>query len=222
MKKTVFVSVVAVFLAIGNVKAQVDFNLWSFEKWQENITFSENFDAKPEFAGGEKALFEYFECKIHVPDNVSILFERLLGKMICTINIDENGKASNVALMSGDFSAQQYFNAGENWSEKEGFEFMRKQIIALVDAMPSWTPAELNGKNVKSQITFAVQYDLKESLPNVFLLDGKSISLHKYFNTKAVPVQNVALAKNSFSKEEIKRNQLFNDKKVNIMYLTAE
>ena len=218
MKKTVFVSVIAVFLAM-NLNAQVD--IWDFAKWQENVAFSADFDVKPEFAGGAEALFEYFEGKIQVPDDVAIMFEQLQGRMHCALNIDENGKASVVALISGDFSAQQYFNTGEKWSEKDGFEFMRNQIFALVKEMPNWTPAELNGKNVESKISFYVQYDLKESLPNIFLLDGKVISLHKYFNTKTISSQSKALEKNSFSKEEIKRNQLFNDKKANIMHLTA-
>jgi len=222
MRKTILLSVIAAFLAI-NVNAQSDdekSKLWDFDEWQKNIrVVVKKADTKPEFQGGFNALFNYFDNKIQVPDSVQIIYSDLSGRLFCIVDIDENGKITNVDLSLGNIERGGFFSGGfmanTKTSEKDGtFEFIRSQMFALVKSMPNWTPAKLNGKNVKSTIDFAIQYDLKESMPNIYMLDGKEITEEEYWgnmmggHTKFISV--------------MKRNQLFEGKKVNIAFLTTK
>ena len=80
MKKSIVLSIIAAFLAI-NVNAQVD--------------------VKPKFQGGEKAFFQYFENKIQMPKKVKC--KDLSYKTFCTLDIDENGKITNVTFKDAFF-----------------------------------------------------------------------------------------------------------------------
>ena len=151
MKNTILVLVVA-FLAI-NANAQEDDR---YNDWQDENTVSAS-AVKPKFQGGEKALFQYFDNKIQMSDKIKC--KSFSCKTFCTLDIDENGEIINVTFKSGGFKTHEYSNNGEKWSEEHGFDFINNQILAVLKNMPNLTPAKLNGKNVESKITIAVQYE---------------------------------------------------------------
>ena len=223
LKSIMLAFVIAMISATGtNANAKSDLKLWNFENWQKNIIFDvKKFGVKPEFQGGNEALFKYFENKIQVPDNEQIIYKDLSGRVFCTLNIDDNGN-----FLCADFSYEtrksrdgffsgSFMSFGSKTSEKCGFAFIENQILALLKNMPSWKPAKFNRKNVASTIIFAIQYDIKESLPNIYMLDEKEITEEEYW---------ASISKNghlSYRKTIIKRNQLFEEKRVNIMYLST-
>jgi len=156
MKKTVFISVIAAFLAIGNVNAQSEDE--GYSGWrQEDAATSSDVYVKPKFQGGEKAFFQYFENKIQMSEKIKC--KSFSCKTFCTFNIDENGEITDVAFQYGGFKTSEYYNNGEQWSYEHGFDFINNQILAVLKDMPNLIPAKLNGKNVASQIKFAVQYE---------------------------------------------------------------
>jgi len=221
MQKKIFLSVIATFLAIGNVNAQnvdEEFKLWDFDDWQKNIVVSPNVDKKPEFQGGDKALFQYLKNIIEVPDSVQVIYTSMTSRVFCTLDIDENGKITNIDLHIGNgwFRGGFYCNCKSpkddcpycKRSKREGlaFEFIENQILTCVAFMPNWTPAQKNGKVVASTMNFAIQYDIVENVPNIFFLDGKEITEDEFWeNMKLTTI--------------IKRNQLLDGKRVNIAYL---
>lgn len=227
MKRKIFVFVIATFMAIGNVNAQSDdeeFKIWDFDEWQKNIVVFPKVDMKPEFIGGDKALFQYFENAIEVPDSIQIIYISMTSRVFCAIDIDDNGKITNVDLNIGTLERSGWFSGGFycnckrpeddcpycKRAKREGlaFDFIENQILALVENMPIWTPAKKNGINIESTINFAIQYDIVESVPNIYFLDGKEITEDEFWDN--MELTNV-----------IKRNQLLDGKRVNIAYLTT-
>ena len=160
MKKSILLSVIAAFLAI-NVNAQSDFNskLWDFNEWQKNIVVTSKVDEAPKFESNEKALFHYFDNKIQMSKKIKC--KDFYYRIFCIVDIDENGKITNVTFKDSWFLTHEYHNYGEIHNEKNGFDFINNQILTIIKDMPNWTPAKLNGKNVASTIKFPIQYEYK-------------------------------------------------------------
>ncbi|MDR2841223.1 MAG: energy transducer TonB, partial [Paludibacter sp.] len=164
------------------------------------------------------ALFNYFKDKIIISDDKEIvLLNSLAGRSTCEFTIGTNGFVKNIkyAESSYDMTVGAFIIQSEDFEKGQfGFPFINKQILSLITSMPQWKPAKINGENIESTITLTVQYDLKESLPVIFFVNNKEVTQNEYFDSRTQAV--------SIIQSEIKRNQIYNGKKVHICSITTQ
>lgn len=96
---------------------------------------------KPEFPGGDAALFKYVSDSIRYP---SLARENgIQGKVIVSFLINKDGSINDVKVLRG---------IGGGCDE---------EAVRLVKAMPNWTPGRTNGKNVNVKYTQPVNFSLR-------------------------------------------------------------
>lgn len=95
----------------------------------------------PMFPGGEKNMFRFIADNLKWP-----LFEyegsHFQGRVIIRFIVTEEGKITNIKVIKGI---------------DQGLD---KEAIRVVESMPDWTPAKIEGKNVKCYYTLPVVFRL--------------------------------------------------------------
>lgn len=102
----------------------------------ESVIF-EKAEVMPQFENGEAGLLDY------IKSGTAFIPDTLVGKkatVIVKFYINTLGDAKNPKILKTD---------------NPSFEL---QTIMLIDGMPKWTPAKLNGKEVNCYITLPVKY----------------------------------------------------------------
>ncbi len=93
------------------------------------------------YPGGEKAMKEFLSANMSYPNIARV--NKVEGNVVCKFIVNENGKIKNAEVINGIGYACD------------------DEAIRLVEMMPAWTPAYLNGKVVKSYQTITIPFKLK-------------------------------------------------------------
>jgi TonB family protein len=117
------ISLILCLLALQiNVVAQANEKLVA-----EPIIFACSFETKPEFPGGEKALFRYLAENVKYPRGA----KNVVGRVFVQFTVEKDGSITNVKLLRG---------IGRVFDEA---------ALEVVANMPKWSPGKQNGKVVK-------------------------------------------------------------------------
>ncbi len=100
-----------------------------------------NVEVYPSFPGGNGGLQKYFDNNLKYPENASN--DGVEGTVQVMFTVDENGKLSNPHIMG----------------EKPGYG-LEDEALRVVKTMPAWNPGKLKGKNVKTNFTLPVKFQL--------------------------------------------------------------
>ena len=97
-------------------------------------------EQKPEFPGGESALYEYLSSHINYPAQAAE--EGVQGRVIVQFTITKTGKIENVSGVRGRHPA------------------LDKEALRVVKSMPNWTPGRQDGRAVNVQHTLPITFRL--------------------------------------------------------------
>jgi len=99
---------------------------------------SKKINSKPEFPGSNKELAKYLTKNIKYPRNSNNSSTR--GKVIVCFKVEEDGKISDVNIVEG-------VN-----------KILNKEAKRVVENMPNWKPALLEGKPVSEILTIPIVF----------------------------------------------------------------
>jgi TonB family protein len=100
-----------------------------------------NIEVYPSFPDGSAALQKYFENHLTYPEDATN--NGVEGTVKVMFTVDENGKLSGPHIMG----------------EKNGYG-LEEEALRVVKTMPAWNPGKLKGKNVKTDFTLPVNFQL--------------------------------------------------------------
>ena len=98
-------------------------------------------DTKPEFLGGRLAFREFLKTHIIYPDSAKA--HSVVGKVIASFFINEDGSVSDITIIEG---------LGDGISEG---------VVKSLKQMPRWKPATHNGKPIRAQYKVPIQFNGK-------------------------------------------------------------
>ena len=99
-------------------------------------------EQKPEFPGGEQALYKWLSDNIHYPTIAAE--EGVSGRVIVEFVVSKTGAIENVRVLRGRHQA------------------LDKEAVRVVKAMPKWNPGRNNGQAVKVTYTLPVTFKLQQ------------------------------------------------------------
>ena len=100
------------------------------------------FDVAPRFPGGSDAMMRYFADSVRYPEP-----ERSKGKqglVLASFTVTKKGRVTDVRIVNGVAYAPN----------------LAAEARRLLEAMPRWDPATLNGKRVDAEVDVAVPFRL--------------------------------------------------------------
>lgn len=111
-----------------------------------------------EFPGGYKSMFQFIGQNLHYPQLA--IENDLQGKVILSFVVEKDGTLTNVKVLRdiGGGCAQE--------------------AVRVVKLMPRWTPAEQNGKPVRSQFNLPINFQIQDS-EKVLLIETDPAEKHK-------------------------------------------
>lgn len=98
-------------------------------------------DVKPIFAKGEQSLIDFMSSEIKYPKECEA--DQIEGTVLVSFTVDKEGH-------SGDFKVL-----------KSPDDRLSMAALDVMAKMPEWTPAQLDGKPVKMELTLPIKYALK-------------------------------------------------------------
>ena len=99
-------------------------------------------EQKPEFPGGEAAMYKWLGDHISYPAHAAE--EGVQGRVVVQFDISKTGSIENVKVVRGRHQA------------------LDKEAMRLVKAMPKWQPGRNNGQPVKVTYTLPVTFKLQQ------------------------------------------------------------
>ena len=99
-------------------------------------------EQKPEFPGGEAAMYKWLSEHIIYPAQAAE--EGVSGRVIVNFIISKSGVVENVKVVRGQHPE------------------LDKEAVRLVESMPRWMPARNNGSPVKVNYTLPIAFKLPE------------------------------------------------------------
>lgn len=117
---------------------------WKIDISAEKISTndSKDIEVKPVFPGGDKALFNIISSSVFYPE------DDVAGRVVVAFDIDTKGKAINPKII------------------KKLHPEIDQQVIKVIQKLPNFTPAQMDGKAVQSNYTITLYFD-SESGRNV-------------------------------------------------------
>ena len=112
----------------------------------EEETYIIPYDKKAQFPGGNDSLISFLQKNLHYPQEA--LNEGIEGRVYVAFIIKENGSISNVQVTQ---SVDPLLDA---------------EAVRVVQSMPKWSPAEKNGKAVRSIFFLPVIFSLSNESEN--------------------------------------------------------
>ena len=94
------------------------------------------------FVGGNEAMKTYLIANLKYPDSAKTA--NLYGKVYVRFIVEKDGAISSVQVLKGVD------------------ELLDSEAIRAISAMPNWTPAETDGKKVRSYVTLPINFELSE------------------------------------------------------------
>lgn len=101
-----------------------------------------NVQQKPEFPGGEKAMYEYMNKNIHYPPAAQE--DGIEGTVVVQFTIGKDGTVTGAKAV------------------RSPSELLSKEAVRMVMSMPKWTPGRNNGQAVKVNYTLPVRFKLSK------------------------------------------------------------
>ena len=98
-----------------------------------------------EYPGGMQGLLQYLMNNIRYPENA--MKNDIQGRVIVKFVIDSNGAVSDAEIVKGVDTD------------------LDMEALRVVNNMPKWTPAKVDGKDVASYFTLPVQFKLQDDTP---------------------------------------------------------
>ena len=109
----------------------------------DNDTVYQVVDQKPEFPGGEKAMFEFLSKNIVYPEKAKEA--GIQGRVFVGFVIEKDGSVSEVKIMKG---------VGGECDE---------EALRVVKSMPNWKPGKKDGKVVRVSYTLPINFKLSDN-----------------------------------------------------------
>jgi len=103
---------------------------------ENKIYMAASVEVQPEFPGGIKKFYEYFDANFKTPDT-----DGLMGKVFASFVVEKDGQLSNIKIIR-DFG----FGTG-------------KEVIRVLKKCPKWKPGVHNGKVVRVQYSLPFTID---------------------------------------------------------------
>lgn len=97
-------------------------------------------DQAPEFPGGEGKFFEYVARNQHYPD--SEFNAGIEGRVFIRFTVNEDGSLGDITILR---------------SISPGLDNAAKQLVM---SMPNWTPAQLDGRNVRCRVVLPINFTI--------------------------------------------------------------
>lgn len=120
-------------------------------------------DKKPEFPGGDRAMYRYLGQNVIYPKNASK--NGMMGKVVVGFVINEDGSVSDAKIIDSNIKSLEKPELDKNGlviasrkaeladsggiSKDDGIEEIKYEAVRVVSNMPNWTPGMLNDKPVK-------------------------------------------------------------------------
>lgn len=139
MKKIIFLCSLFIFISINTFGQRTEKDSISNVSWKKTL---EDLDQKPEFPGGNSALFNYLKDNIKYPADA--VEEKLEGRVILTFIVNREGKIVNAKV------------------KKSVSPSCDKEALRIVRSMPDWIPGMKDGKAVTVQYTLPVTFKLRK------------------------------------------------------------
>lgn len=98
-------------------------------------------EVMPSFPGGQNALEKYVEDNLQYPQQA--LDNGTEGRVLIEFDVDEKGKLYRPIIISDKIG--------------DGLE---EEALRVVKGMPTWTPGQMKGKNVKTKFTLPISYQI--------------------------------------------------------------
>lgn len=99
---------------------------------------------RPQFPGGEQALVEYLRTNVHYPEETQKA--RIAGTVKVVFTIADDGQVQNAHVQNGIPNG----------------EVLNAEALRVVNAMPRWEPARVNGVAVPMDYLLPVTFALQE------------------------------------------------------------
>lgn len=106
----------------------------------DKVTFITMVDVKPEFIGGQAAMYKWLEQHMNYP--VDAMEAGLQGRVIVEFTVLPNGNIANAKIVRGVD------------------ESLDKEALRLVKSMPKWKPGRNGGTNVAVALTTPITFKL--------------------------------------------------------------
>lgn len=100
-----------------------------------------------EFPGGMNALMQWLITNIRFPESQRNVDTGKKNRVVVSFTIDTNGKVKNPEILKG---VNEAFNS---------------EALRVVNSMPDWTPATVNGKPTESTYTLPINFSIKADTP---------------------------------------------------------
>ena len=117
------------------------------------VVDSQHFDKQAEFPGGRKALIEYLSNNTKYPKYAKE--KGIEGRVIVQFVVNVDGSISNLSIK-------------ESISDDLNIEAIR-----VIESMPNWSPAEMDGKKVKALFSLPIVFTLSKG-PSTELLSKQA------------------------------------------------
>lgn len=111
-------------------------------------------DVKPEFPGGDKAMYEFMNSNIHYPQDAQK--DSIEGTVIVHFTIDEDGSISDAGVV------------------RSPRQSLSEEALRMIKSMPKWIPASRDDKPVKVNLTVPVKFRLNNDI-HVFHIDDVDV-----------------------------------------------
>lgn len=98
-------------------------------------------EVMPSFPGGQNALEKYVEDNLQYPQQA--LDNGTEGRVLIEFDVDEKGKLYRPIIISDKIG--------------DGLE---EEALRVVKGMPTWSPGQMKGKNVKTKFTLPISYQI--------------------------------------------------------------
>jgi TonB family protein len=131
MKTTIFLIVLLIAFTLG-VHAQVD-------SIKPQTSSTQN--TKPEFPGGEEAMYKYLMANITLPADAEK--DRIQGRVYITFIVDSDGNITNASVARGVHKS------------------LDDEALRVINKMPKWKPALQNGKPVSMNYVIPIEFNYK-------------------------------------------------------------
>lgn len=96
---------------------------------------------KPSYPGGTEAMMAFLDANISYPEEANK--NRMEGKTLVAFIVNVDGTLSNIKI------------------QKSSWEILDNEALRVVQLMPKWIPAQVDGKPKKEMVILPVLFNLK-------------------------------------------------------------
>ncbi len=107
--------------------------------WSQLI--SKTIIPKPSYPGGTEAMMEFLDANISYPEEANK--NRMEGKTLVAFIVNEDGSITNIKI------------------QKSSWQILDDEAMRVVQLMPKWIPAQLEGKPKKEMVILPILFNLK-------------------------------------------------------------